>query len=80
VATRVGALPEVLADSVAWADPDDAVDLASAITGVLDDSEAAASRTRVGRERLPRFNWDRTVDSLVELFADAAAERRNVQR
>lgn len=80
VATRVSALPEVLADSVAWADPDDAVDLASAITGVLDDPEAAASRTRVGRERLPRFNWDRTVDSLVELFADAAAERRNVQR
>jgi glycosyltransferase involved in cell wall biosynthesis len=80
VATRVGALPEVLADSVAWADPGDAVDLASAIAGVLDDPEAAASRTRLGEERLPRFDWDRTVDSLVELFADAAAERRNVQR
>jgi glycosyltransferase involved in cell wall biosynthesis len=78
VATRVGALPEVLADSVTWADPDDAVDLASAITGVLDDPEAAASRTRVGRERLPHFNWDRSVDSLLELYGDATAERRTI--
>ena len=79
VATRVGALPEVLADTVVWADPHDAEDLASAITGVLDDPDAAASRTRLGRQRLPRFDWDRTVDSLVQLYADAATERRSVQ-
>lgn len=75
VATRVGALPEVLADAAAWCEPADADSLADAIAAVLDDDERAQALVRDGRSRLQAFSWDTTADALVELFAHAADER-----
>ena len=80
VATRVGALPEVLGDSAAWAQPADPTDLAAAIASVLADPAAAARRTALGIDRLPRFDWDHSVDSLVQLYRDAISDRAALPR
>ncbi len=72
VATRVGALPEILAESAGWADPGNPDSLASAIDEVLRDPSTAAHRTRLGENRLAQFDWGRSVDALVDLYADVA--------
>jgi glycosyltransferase involved in cell wall biosynthesis len=71
VATRVGALPEVLGDAALWATPDDVDDLARAITEVIDDPDIRARLVASGHERLSRYSWDRTADELLALFARA---------
>ncbi|CAB4925705.1 MAG: glycosyltransferase [Actinobacteria bacterium] len=72
VATRVGALPEVLAESAGWAEPGNPESLASAIDEVLRDPSTAAHRTRLGEKRLAQFDWGRSVEALVDLYADVA--------
>lgn len=62
VATRVGALPDLVSDGVTGrlVDPDDIDGLAAALTGLLAD---AGLRRRMGaaarREALERWTWDR---------------------
>ena len=68
VATRVGALPEVLADSAGWAEPHDPASLAAAIASVLEDDALARSLRHAGERRIARFNWDDSTDALVELY------------
>ena len=72
VATRVGALPEVLADAACWAEPRDPDSLAAAIGSVLGDAGSAASLVQAGRERVARFDWDVSIDALVDLYATVA--------
>ena len=77
VATRAGALPEVLGDAAEWAEPGDADARSPPPCGrVLDD---AARGRRPRRRRATggsaRYSWDRTADGLVELYRRAAAAR-----
>jgi glycosyltransferase involved in cell wall biosynthesis len=72
VATRVGALTEVLGDAAQWADAGQPDSLASALAAVLDDEDQAASLLRTGRDRIARYDWNVTVDALVELYATVA--------
>lgn len=72
VATRVGALPEVLADAAYWAEPHDRESLAAAIASVLEDDSLTRSLLHAGRERITRFDWDQSIDALVELYATVA--------
>jgi glycosyltransferase involved in cell wall biosynthesis len=74
VATRAGALPEILGDTVSWAEPTDPDSLAAAISDLLTHRDAAQHRTEQGELRLARFDWNRTVDSLVTLYSDAIAD------
>ena len=76
VATRAGALPEVLGDAAAWADVGDVESLSSAIGSVLDDELLSSSIVTAGLDRLSRYSWDSTVDALVDLYRQAAADRR----
>jgi len=75
VATRVGALPEVLDDAASWCAPGDATDLARAIAAVLDDRVLADTLVTAGHRRLALHSWDTTTDALLALFRRAAAER-----
>lgn len=76
VATRVGALPEVLDRAARWCDPGDVDSLAAALAAVLDDSSLATSLVTSGHGRLTHFGWDATADALVTLFERAAAAGR----
>jgi glycosyltransferase involved in cell wall biosynthesis len=75
VATRAGALPEVLGDAAEWAEPADAGSVAAALRAVLGDADRAAAIVEAGQGRLAAYSWDRTADRLVELYERAAADR-----
>jgi glycosyltransferase involved in cell wall biosynthesis len=74
VATRAGALPEVLDDAAEWAEVGDAGSVASALRRVLDDADRAAAIVRAGHRRLDTYSWDRTAVGITELYRRAAAE------
>lgn len=75
VATRVGALPEVLDDAASWCEPDDVRSLVDAIVAVLEDPTRAAALVEAGRRRVAHHTWDATATGLVSLFEKAADER-----
>jgi glycosyltransferase involved in cell wall biosynthesis len=68
VTTSVGALPEVLGDAAVLVPPNDERALAAAIAAVLDDDGRRAELTARGRARAAAYDWDRTVDGLVDLY------------
>jgi glycosyltransferase involved in cell wall biosynthesis len=72
VATAVGAVPEVVGDAAVLVPPGDPEALAEALRAVLLDAEQADDLRRRGRARVAAFDWDRTVDGLVDLYRDAA--------
>ena len=75
VATRVGALPEVLGDAAALVAPGDVDALAAAIAAVLDSPERAEALVSSGRGRAAQFSWDRCADGLAALYRDVVASR-----
>jgi glycosyltransferase involved in cell wall biosynthesis len=72
VATRAGALPEVLGDAAAWAEVGDIESLSTAIASVLDDESISSAIVSAGIERIARYSWDTTVSSLVDLYRQVA--------
>ncbi len=80
VATRAGAVPEVVGDAAVTVDPGDAAGLAGALSRVLDggpDIEALIAR---GRARAAAFTWDACAAGLARLYGDVAAERGGRRR
>jgi glycosyltransferase involved in cell wall biosynthesis len=75
VATRAGAVPEVVGDAALLVDVGDADALAGALAAVIDDDEVSARLVAAGRERVGRFSWDRTAAGVVDLYRTAAAAR-----
>lgn len=76
VATRAGALPEVLGDGAELVDVGDRVGLAGAIAGLLDDEVASGALGAAGRRRASRFSWERCAEGLVSIYRDAIADRQ----
>ncbi|MGH9129250.1 MAG: glycosyltransferase family 4 protein [Acidimicrobiales bacterium] len=74
VATRAGALVEVLGDGADLVAVGDPVELAGAVSRLLDDGAAAAELGERGKRRAAAFSWDRCADGLVSLYRDAVAE------
>ena len=68
VATRAGALPEVLGDAACLVPPGDRQALAEALALVLGDSEVRSSLVRRGREQVGRFSWDRCAAGLCGVY------------
>ncbi len=75
VATRAGALPEVLGDAAEWADTGDPSSVAGALRKVLDDPARRADIVETGHGRLAAYSWDRTADGVVALYQRAADAR-----
>jgi glycosyltransferase involved in cell wall biosynthesis len=73
VATRVGAVPEVVGEAALLVAAHDTDALAVSLGQVLADESLAESLVAEGRERAARFSWDTTVDGLVDLYRTAAA-------
>ncbi len=75
VATRAGAIEEVLGDAALLVAPRDTGALASAVASVVDAPATASALAARGRERAAMFDWDTCAAGLVALYRDAAADR-----
>lgn len=71
VATRTGALPEVLDDAAEWAEVGDPDSLAAALTAVLTEPDRAEELVAAGHRRLHAWSWDTTATGLRHLYRDA---------
>jgi glycosyltransferase involved in cell wall biosynthesis len=72
VATRAGALPEVLGDAASLVAVGDTAALAAALSRVLDDEAARDDLVARGSERAAGYTWDRCAAGLTALYRDAA--------
>jgi len=75
VATRAGALPEVLGDAAALVEVGDGEALAAAMAEVLDDAAVAADLVDRGRARAAGFSWSACAAGLEGIYRDARAAR-----
>jgi glycosyltransferase involved in cell wall biosynthesis len=73
VATRAGALPEVLGDAALLVEPGDADALAQALAEVLTDESRRAGLVERGHRQAGARRWDVTAAAMADLYRDAAA-------
>jgi len=78
VATRVGGVPELLADGAAGrlVPPGDAAALADAVCALLRDPDQAAALGEAGRRRVGRYSAQAMVESLAQVYRDVTANDR----
>ncbi len=75
LAADVGAIRETCGDAARYADPTDVDDLAAGLAEITSDEALRTRLAAAGRQRADQFSWDATTDGLVQLYADAIAER-----
>lgn len=75
VATRAGAVPEVVGDAACLVPVGDVESLAHAIGNVLVDSRLRDRLAAAGSDRVARFSWDRTAEEMVALYRRASTYR-----
>lgn len=68
VATRAGALPEVLGDAAAFVTERDVDGLARAIGDVLEDDSRRRDLAERGARQVARFTWDRATAEMIDLY------------
>ncbi|MFZ2511297.1 MAG: glycosyltransferase, partial [Gordonia sp. (in: high G+C Gram-positive bacteria)] len=75
VATRAGAIPEVVGDAAVLVEPRNAEGLAEAIRDLLDDPDRAAALGADGRRRvLDNYSWAAVAAATAERYRAAIAE------
>jgi glycosyltransferase involved in cell wall biosynthesis len=74
VATRTGAIPEILDDAALLVDVGDHDALADAVGRVLSDCELRERLRLAGLARSSSFTWQRCAEQLATLYRDAAAD------
>jgi glycosyltransferase involved in cell wall biosynthesis len=72
VASRAGALPEVLGDAAVLVDPDDAGGLAAALEQASADETLRDDLVRKGRQWVSRYSWERACDQFLDLYRSLA--------
>ena len=77
VASRRGALPEVVGDAGTLVDPADDEDLARAIDDLLRDSALRARHAAAGPVRARLFSWSDSAARLLDAYRDAFARRQS---
>ena len=75
VATRCGALEEVLGDAARLVDVGDVDALAEALEELLGDEPARLELSRRGRERAALYTWEACASGLAALYHDAKRAR-----
>jgi glycosyltransferase involved in cell wall biosynthesis len=72
VASRAGALPEVLGDAALLVDPDDPGGLAAAVEQAITDEALRDELVRKGRGQVTRHSWQRSADQYLDLYRSLA--------
>jgi glycosyltransferase involved in cell wall biosynthesis len=72
VASRAGALPEVLGDAAVLVEPSDVDALAGALDDLLGDETRRAGVAARGREQATRYSWSRAADDFADLYRRVA--------
>jgi glycosyltransferase involved in cell wall biosynthesis len=75
VATRCGAVEEVLGDAARLVEVGDVDALAEALEGLLGDEAGRLELARRGRERAALYTWEACASGLAALYHDAKAAR-----
>ena len=71
VATRAGALPEVVGDCAVLVEPGDAAELATALGRLLDDAPQRRALGAAGRRRVEeRFTWSAVAAATADIYRD----------
>jgi glycosyltransferase involved in cell wall biosynthesis len=73
VATRTGALAEVLGDAARFVERGETGELAGALEQLLSNEAMRADLVERGRRHVERYRWDRTAQAMVQLYERAAA-------
>jgi glycosyltransferase involved in cell wall biosynthesis len=73
LATRAGALPEVLGEAASLVAVGDVDALAEALSILLDDPERRAAHVEAGLRQVQAYHWDRTAEAMVALYRRAVA-------
>jgi glycosyltransferase involved in cell wall biosynthesis len=68
VATRTGALPEVLSDAAVFVEPGDSGALTEALHALLADTADRDELVAKGRNRAALYSWDACADGVVRLY------------
>jgi len=80
VASRRGALPEVVADAGVLVDPEDESALAAALARVLGSADERVSLVQRGLARAAQFTGERTAGRVIDLLQATAARRPALAR
>jgi glycosyltransferase involved in cell wall biosynthesis len=75
VTSNVSSLPEVVGDAAVLVNPENVFDIARGVRDVLLNEQLREDLVRRGREQASRFSWERTARQVLEIYAEAAAER-----
>ncbi len=73
VTSNVSSLPEVVGDAAVLVSPENVFDIAHGVQRVLLNDELREQLRILGRNHLSRFSWERSVNQVMEIYAEAAA-------
>lgn len=75
VASRVGAIPEVVGEEGILLDPQESAEWSKALSGLMNDDDARQDVAFAGKARSQRFDWERTALVIKQGIADFLGSR-----
>ncbi len=68
IASNVSSIPEVVGDAGLLFEPNSTSDLADRLVFLLENSSQRDLLIQKGKQRIQRFNWQKTVNQTVEVY------------